>query len=88
MSHSTKPIRLSAHAQAYLQRRGFIIQEVEEAIREAAWQPAQRNRLESSKDFSYNSLWNGAYYHTKRVRPVFVDEPSEIVVVTVYTYFF
>ena len=31
---------------------------------------------------------NGVYYRTKRVRPVFVDEPSEIVVVSVYTYFF
>jgi len=52
------------------------------------WQPARANRLEAALDFSFESIWNGTYYRTKRVRPVFVDEPTEIVVVTVYTYFF
>ncbi len=30
----------------------------------------------------------GKFYHTKRVRPIFVEEELEIVVVTVYTYFY
>jgi hypothetical protein len=29
--------------------------------------------------------WNGKLYATKQVRPIFVDEAAEIVVVTVYT---
>ena len=36
----------------------------------------------------YSDDWNGKFYATKRVRPIFVDEPEEIVVITVYTYFF
>jgi hypothetical protein len=84
----TKPIRLSAHALGYLDRRGFTRTEVEETIRTAGWQPARGGRLEASKDFSHNTLWNGVFYATKRVRAIFVDEPAEIVVVTVYTYFF
>jgi len=44
--------------------------------------------LNAKKDFAYAKEWNGKSYLTKRVRPVFVEEPSEIVVVTVYTYYF
>jgi hypothetical protein len=83
-----KPIRLTAHALGYLARRGFSVAEVEEAIRTGVWQPAAQGRQETSKEFAYGRDWNGTVYARKRVRPVFVDEPTEIVVITVYTYFF
>ena len=83
-----KPIRLSAHARGYLRTRGFTATEVEEAIRTSTWQPAELGRLECRKDFPYGRDWNGKSYATKQVRPVFVDEAAEIVVVTVYTYYF
>jgi hypothetical protein len=83
-----KPIRLSAHARGYLRTRGFTAAEVEEAIRTSPWQPAELGRLECRKDFPYGRDWNGKSYATKQVRPVFVDEAVEIVVVTVYTYYF
>ena len=83
-----KPVRLSAHAQGYLQRRGFTVAEVEEAIRTCPWKPSSLGRQECQKDFSYGRDWNGTVYPIKRVRPVFVEEADEIVVVTVYTYFF
>jgi hypothetical protein len=83
-----KPIRLSNHARGYLVRRGFTEAEIHEAIRTSPWQPAQRGRQEVIKDFPYQALWNGTFYTTKRVRPIFVEETAEIVVVTVYTYFF
>ena len=83
-----KPIRLSAHARGYLRTRGFTAAEVEEAIRTSPWQPAELGRLECRKDFPYGRNWNGNVYTTKQVRPVFVDETAEIVVVTVYTYYF
>ena len=83
-----KPIRLTVHARGYLDRRGFSEAEVVEAIRTSAWRPARGGRLETSKDFPYHTSWNGVFYPTKRVRPVFVQELAEIVVVTVYTYFF
>jgi hypothetical protein len=83
-----KPIRLSAHARGYLRTRGFTAAEVEEAIRTSPWQPAELGRLECRKDFPYGRDWNGKVYATKQVRPVFVDEAAEIVVVTVYTYYY
>ena len=83
-----KPIRLSAHAQGYLSRRGFTVAEVEDAIRTGLWRTASQGRQEASKEFAYGRDWNGTVYATKRVRPVFVEEPTEIVVITVFTYFF
>ena len=83
-----KPIRLSKHASRYMSRRGFTLAEVEEAIRTTSWQPAELGRLESRKDFPYAGEWNGKVYATKQVRPVFVEEAAEILVVTVYTYYF
>jgi hypothetical protein len=68
--------------------RGFTVAEVEEAIRTSAWSPAELGRLECRKDSAFGAEWNGKTYATKQVRPVFVDEAEEIVVVTVYTYYF
>ena len=83
-----KPVRLSAHALSYATRRGFTVAEVEDAIRSSRWQPAELERLECRKDFPFGGVWNTKFYATKRVRPVFVEESDEIVVVTVYTYYF
>ena len=62
--------------------------EIEEAIRDEPWQPAERGRLECRKDYPFGREWNGTVYAVKQVRPIFVDEPNEIVVVTVYAYYF
>lgn len=83
-----KPIRLSGHALSYTDRRGFSREEVEEAIRTAPWTPAELGRFECHKDFAFGRAWNGVVYATKRVRPIFVEESEELVVVTVYTYYF
>ncbi|MCX6150845.1 MAG: hypothetical protein NTX22_09995 [Ignavibacteriales bacterium] len=69
-------------------KRGFSFQEVEATIRNSTWQKSGMDRLECKKDFTYNGLWNNNYYKIKQVRPIFVDEENEIVVITVYTYFF
>lgn len=83
-----KPIRLSGHALGYVARRGFSVAEVEETIHTSAWEPAELGRLQCQKDFPFGKQWNNVYYGTKRVRPIFVEEPHEIVVVTVYTFYF
>ena len=83
-----KPIRLSDHALRYMSKRGVTVTEVEETIRTAPWQPAELGRLDCRKNFSYGTEWNGKVYATKQVRPVFVEEAAEIVVVTEYTYYF
>ncbi len=83
-----KPIRLSGHARQQLMRRGATEEEVIQAIRSAPWQPAEHGRLECRLNFPYGKEWNGKVYSTKQVRPIFVEEQDEIVVVTVYTYYF
>lgn len=83
-----KPIRLSGHATEQLRRRGVTEDEIGSAIQEADWLPVGKGRIECRKDFLFDSDWNEKHYTTKQVRPVFVDEPDEIVVITVYSYFF
>ena len=83
-----KPIRLSVHARGYRQIRGFSEAEVKDAIRTSQWQPSDPGRLECRKDFVFNADWHRKHYATKQVRPIFVEEATEIVVVTVYTYYF
>ena len=82
-----KPIRLSAHALRYITKRGFTIAEVEERIRNGKWEPAELGRMECRKTFAFSREWNERVYATKEVRPIFVEEADEIVVVTVYTYY-
>jgi hypothetical protein len=61
---------------------------VEQAIRESSWEPALRGKMQCRKNFPYQGQWGGKRYATKQVSPVFVEEMNEIVVITVYTYFF
>jgi hypothetical protein len=82
-----KPIRLSGHAIEQLSFRGTTEEEVIEAIRTAPWQQAELSRMECRKNFVFQDIWNKKYYKTKQVRPIFIEEEEEIVVITVYTYF-
>jgi len=88
MQETEKPIRLSGHARQQLGFRGASEQEVVETIHSANWQPAESGRHDCRRDFPFNGIWNGRYYAIKQVRPVFVQEGKEIVVVTVYVYYF
>jgi len=83
-----KPIRLSGHARSQLPFRGATEDEVIKTIRSVPWTPAELGRLECSRDFPLGKEWNKKIYATKRVRPIFVEKATEIVVVTVYTYYF
>ena len=51
------------------------------------WEPAERGRRECRRNFPFHQEWHGIVYATKQIRPIFVDEPEEIVVVTVYVYY-
>ncbi len=88
MAQQEKPIRLSGHARSQLGFRGATEQEIIEAIRTESWSPAELGRLECRKNFAFNAQWNRQHYATKQVRPIFVEEPDEIVVVTVDAYYF
>ena len=79
-----KSVRLSAHALSYIVKRGFTVAEVEETISTMPWKAADQsmNRLECSKEFPFNQYWNRKLYSTKQVRPVFVNDPLEILYMT------
>ena len=83
-----KTIRLSGHVRENLHYRGVEEWEISEAIKTAPWGQAELGRLECRKDFAYGQEWNGKFYRTKQVRPIFVEEADEIVVITVYAYYF
>ncbi len=87
MATTTKPIRLSGHARQQLVSRGASEDEIVAAIRSEEWQPAERGRRECRKTFAFRGTWNGTYYEAKQVRPIFAEEPNEVVVVTVYVYY-
>ncbi len=88
MSDKSKPIKFSGHASQQLRFRGTTEAEVNDAIRTAAWYPAENGRMECRRDLPFDAIWNGRHYTAKQVRPIFVEEPNEIVVVTVYVYYF
>jgi hypothetical protein len=88
MPNTSNPISLSGHARQQMQFRGASEHEVIEAIRSGDWQPAGSGRFECREDFPFNSVWNKKAYATKRVRPIFVEEADEIVVITVSVYYF
>ncbi len=83
-----KSIRLSDHAQQQVLFRGCSAAEVTEAIQTSAWEPAELGRLQCRRNFRFERERHGIWCTTKQVRPIFVDEPEEIVVVTVYVYYF
>lgn len=82
-----KPIRLSKHAKEQCRERGAKESEVKKAIIESSWQQAKNNRNECKYSFQFNDDWNGKRYAIKEVKPIFVEEKDEIIVITVYTYY-
>ena len=86
--NAKKPIRLSQHAREQIVYRGCSEEEIGEAIRTAKWEKAELGRLQCQKDFAFNKTWNNKKYKTKQVKPIFIEEPKEIIVVTVYAYYF
>lgn len=88
MNGCSKPIRLSAHAKVRCSLRGTTEKEITETIKTSKWRESELNKLECHKDFVFNKTWNNKFYKTKQVKPIFVKEEKEIVVITVYVYYF
>lgn len=83
-----KNIRFSGHSQEQLFYRGATEEEVIDSIHSSKWVKSNQNRMECRKDFLFNNIWNKKDYTHKQVRPIFIEEEKEIIVITVYTYFF
>ena len=83
-----KLIRLTAHALEQLVDRGATNAEVSEAIERGVREPAKRGRFMYRLNFQYESEWQGQFYAIKQVAPVVEEAQNEVVVVTVYTFYF
>ena len=83
-----KPIRLTHHAQEQCVERGATESEVREAIGRGTRQPAKLGRTLCRFNFPYGRLWQGKKYAIKQVAPVIAEKAREIVVITVYTFYF
>lgn len=82
------PIIFSRHGEESARKRGANREEVERVIRSVAWIGARKGRQEAKLDFPFNAEWNNTFYKTKQVNPIFVVEKGEIVVITVYVFYF
>lgn len=83
-----KRIRLSRHAQEQAIERGATTAEVVEAVRRGSREPATRGREMCRHNLAFNRKWQGKHYPIKQVAPVIKEEADEIVVITVYTFYF
>jgi hypothetical protein len=83
-----KPITLSQHAKEQAKYRGCTEEEIRQTIQTANWEKAELGRLQCKKDFAFNKIWNDKKYKTRQIKPIFTEEKDEIIVVTVYVYYF
>lgn len=83
-----KRIRLTTHALEQLVERGAIEAEVKEAIERGVREPAKRGRFMYRLNFQFAGEWQGRFYAIKQVARVVVEAQNELIVVTVYTFYF
>jgi hypothetical protein len=83
-----KPIRFSQHALSQLPDRGATESEVFAAITSGERLPARHGRIAFRKNFPFEQVWKGRYYEIKQVMPIVIEEADELVVVTVYVFYF
>jgi hypothetical protein len=83
-----KPIRLTEHARKQCVERGAMEAEVVEAIRKGTREPAKNGREFCRFNFAFGKKWQDKSYAIKQVAPVIKDEANEIVVITVYAFYF
>jgi hypothetical protein len=83
-----KQVRFTRHAREQCLERGAAQDEVIETIRNGKREPAKVGRELCRQNFQFNRTWNGQEYAIKQVAPVIKEEASEIVVITVYTFYF
>lgn len=83
-----KRITFSKHALEQMAERGATADEVEEAIRLGEEVPAKRGRRGFRRNFQYEQIWGGRTYAIKQVLAIVAEEPEELVVVTVFAFYF
>jgi hypothetical protein len=61
---------------------------VRAAIAKGSREPAKRGRELCRYNLTFGKTWQGRAYAVKQVAPVIKEEANEIVVITVYTFYF
>ncbi len=82
------PVRISRHARIQMEERGVLESEVVEALATGEEIMARYGRKKHRKNFSYGKEWGEKVYKTKQVVPVTIEEKGEIIVITVYSFYF
>ncbi len=83
-----KTIVFSQHALDQLRDRGASREEVKLTIQSGEDVPAKKGRKAFRKNFHFGSKWKDKRYEVKQVMPIVVEEAEEIIVVTVYVFYF
>ncbi len=83
-----KSIRLTSHAREQCVERGATEAEVREAIEHGVVEPVKHGRMMYRLNLHYGAEWQGNSYAIKQVAPVVAEAENEIVVVTVYRFYF
>lgn len=83
-----KSVRLTKHAKEQCVERGAIEAEVRLALEQGSREQAKRGREMCRFNFPFGKNWHGKHYAIKQVAPVIKEEAQEIVVITVYTFYF
>ncbi len=82
------PIVFTAHAMQRMKERGTNEGDVREAIRIGQKEPAKGGRFLYRLNLEFKKTWDGRYYGVQQVAPIVREEEDEIVVITVYTFYF
>lgn len=83
-----KPIRFTKHAKEQCDERGASEYEVKQAITNGSREHAKRDRVLCRYNFPSGQSWHGRVYKIKQVAPVIKEMETEIIVITVYTFYF
>lgn len=83
-----KPIRLTKHALEQCLERGTNEDEVKLSIEKGVPEPVKMGRLLYRYNLPFGGEWQNQYYAIKQVASVIKEEDTEIVVITVYTFYF
>ena len=78
----------SKHALDQMVERGTCKEEVEEAIFKGEKIPAKKDRHTYRLNFQFDESWGEKWYHMKQVMPVVKEETNELIVITVYVFYF
>ncbi len=81
-------IIISNHAKQQMLERGATEQEVRLAILKGESEPARKSRIMYKKNFQFNNTWREKKYKIKQVAPIVKKENSNLIVVTVYVFYF